>query len=43
MTTAAPKKAKQHGADATEQLPVTHHRTTKVEGRERLLSRGRPA
>jgi pimeloyl-ACP methyl ester carboxylesterase len=32
MTTAAPKKAKQHGADATEQLPVTHHRTTKVEG-----------
>jgi len=31
MTTAT-AKAKQHGADATEQLPVTHHRTTKVEG-----------
>ena len=31
MTTAA-AKAKQHSADATEQLPVTHYRTTKVEG-----------
>ena len=31
MTTAT-AKAKQHGADATEQIPVTHHRTTKVDG-----------
>ena len=31
MTTAA-AKAKQHSADATEHLPVTYHRTAKVEG-----------